>query len=88
MPGSVYYAYDPANGTYWAAATFRSINTLSLSALEAFQNGGDVVMYRKAGAGQWQVQAGASSLTCLAPRFFPAAVLTAWSLPTAPQCQD
>ncbi|HEY6786121.1 MAG TPA: hypothetical protein VI365_02300 [Trebonia sp.] len=88
MPGSVYYAYDRATGTYWAAAGFTPINTLSLSELEAFQNGGDIGMFQKAGAGPWHVQTGASSLTCLAPHFFPVAVLIAWSLPTTPSCKD
>jgi hypothetical protein len=88
VPGSVYYAYDPATDTYWAAASFLPVNTLTLSALEAFQQGGDIAMYQKAGDGSWQVQTGASSLTCLAPNFFPQAVLVAWSLPTVPACTD
>jgi hypothetical protein len=86
MPGSVYYAYDPATSTYWAAANFTPINTLSLSALEAFQNGGDIGMFRKVGAGPWQVQTGASSLTCLGPKYFPQSVFVAWSL--AASCRD
>jgi hypothetical protein len=70
MPGSVYYAYDPATATYWAAAVFTPIKGLSLGALEAFDNGGSIGMFRKAGAGSWQLQTVASSLDCLAPHFF------------------
>jgi hypothetical protein len=88
VPGSVYYAYDPATGTFWAAANFAEVNGLSLKAMETYQNGGDIGMFRKAGAGSWQVQTAASSLDCLAPHFFPKAVLIAWSLPTAPRCID
>jgi hypothetical protein len=87
-PGSVYYAYDPATATYWATADFTPVKGLSPSALEAFEGGGTIGMFRKAGAGSWQMQTGASSLGCLAPRFFPKAVLIAWSLPTAPRCMD
>jgi hypothetical protein len=39
-PGSVYYAYDPATGTFWAAANFHEVNGLSLKAMETYQNGG------------------------------------------------
>ena len=58
----------------------------SLSALEAFQNGGDIAMFRKVGAGRWQVQTGASSLTCLGPKYFQQSVFVAWSL--AASCRD
>ena len=88
FPGSVYYAYDSAADTYWAAANFEPVKGLSPSALETFQSGGDIGMFRKAGAGSWQVQTVASSLRCLGPHFFPTAVLIAWSLPTAPSCID
>jgi hypothetical protein len=86
MPGSVYYAYDPAADTYWAAANFAPVKGLPLSAVEAFEGSGDIGMFRKVGTGSWQMQTVASGLECLAPRFFPKAVLIAWSLPTTPNC--
>lgn len=88
VPGSVYYAYDPATDTDWAAANFLPVNTLPLSALESFDSAGDIGMFRQVGTGAWQVLTGASSLRCLAPHFFPQAVLIAWSLPTSPSCMD
>jgi hypothetical protein len=88
FPGSVYYAYDPAIETFWASADFKPANGLSLTAIEAFEGTGDIGMLRKAGAGSWQMQTAASSLRCLAPHFFPKAVLIVWSLPTAPSCID
>ncbi len=87
VQGSVYYAYDPATDTYWAAAYFMPSSAASPSALGALDNGGRIAMYRKAGAGVWQVQTASTSLTCEAPHFFPQAVLVAWSLPTAPYCR-
>lgn len=82
LRGSVYYAYDPATGTYWALARFAPAST-SLNVQVSFQDGGAVAMYRKAGAGPWQVQTAGVPFVCGYLRFFPQAVLTAWSMPTA-----
>jgi hypothetical protein len=58
---------------------------------QAFCNGGSLGLFQRSGAGPWQVQTASAgignsgdSLTCVAPQFFPAAVLMAWSLPVVP----
>lgn len=89
MPGSVYYAYDPATDTYWALADFAPSSTASLNVQVGFQDGGSYGMYRKAGAGSWQVQQPGFPPICGEAKFFPQAVLMAWSISTSlpPACQ-
>ena len=82
IPGSVYYAYDPATDTYWAEANFLPSRTASLKVLVGFQDGGSVGFYVRAARSGWQVQLGGAPITCTEVRFFPPAVLRAWSLPT------
>jgi hypothetical protein len=84
VPGSVYYAYDPATGTYWALARFGPSPTDSPSVSVSFQDGGSLAFFRKAGTGAWQAQGGGVPALCPELKFFPAKVLKAWSLPTAP----
>lgn len=80
-PGSVHYAYDSASGTYWALAIFAPSKTASPKVQVGFQDGRSVGFFTKAGSGTWQVQTGAVPVVCAALRFFPRAVLRAWSLP-------
>jgi len=82
--GSVYYAYDPATGTYWALATFAPSSTASLNVQVGFQDGGEIGMFRKAGGGAWQAQIGEFPPYCGEVKYFPAAVLTAWSISATP----
>ena len=76
LPGSVYYAYEPATDTYWARATFIS---------GAYPDPGetDVVMFQQPGAGPWIVEGDRSQ--CVQIGWFPQAVLMAWSMPTSLQ---
>lgn len=83
-PGSVHYAYDPATDTYWALANFAPSPTASPKVLVGFQDGLSWGFFSKAGSGPWQAQVGGEPVACLEVRFFPRAVLTAWSLPTDP----
>jgi len=89
MPGSVYYAYDPATDTYWALADFAPSSTASLNVQVGFQDGGSYGMYRKAGAGSWQVEQPGFPPICGEAKFFPQAVLMAWSISMSlpPACQ-
>jgi len=82
VPGSVYYAYDPATDTYWAEVTFAPSATAPQRVLVGFQDGGSVGFYTKVGSGPWRVQTGGAPPRCTEELFFPRAVLTAWSLPT------
>jgi hypothetical protein len=83
LPGSVYYAYDPATDTYWALTEFQPSNAASLNVKVNFQDGGNIGMFQKAGPGSWQVQTPGWPPICSEPLFFPQTVLVAWSLPTS-----
>ncbi len=82
IPGSVYYAYDPATDTYWAEATFQGSRTASLKVLVGFQDGGSTGLFDRAARSGWQVDEGGAPIVCAEVPFFPPAVLMAWSLPT------
>lgn len=83
LPGTVYYAYDPATGTYWALADFELTGGMTIPI---------PMMFQKAGTGLWQFrradfsQNGTQQVapTCSEIQWFPPAVLTGWSMPTAP----
>lgn len=83
VPNSIYYAYDPATGTYWASASYEPLATDSLTVRVGFQDGGSDGLFKKSGNGPWQVTLGGEPLICADLRFFPQAVLKAWSLPTS-----
>jgi hypothetical protein len=83
LPGSVYYAYQPATGTYWAKATWEPANGDSLTVQVGFQDGGSDGFYKKSGNGPWQVILGGEPEVCEELKFFPLQVLAAWSLPTS-----
>ena len=81
-PGSVYGAYDPATYTYWALANFLPSSTAPVKVLLSFQDGASIGLFTRIANGSWQVQSGGEPAICAEVRFFPPAVLTAWSLPT------
>ena len=83
LPGSVYYAYVPATGTYWAKATWEPTSGDSQTVEVGFQDGGSDGFYKKAANGTWQVILGGEPEVCEALKFFPLPVLAAWSLPTS-----
>ncbi|HEY7324790.1 MAG TPA: hypothetical protein VH520_08175 [Streptosporangiaceae bacterium] len=87
--GSVYYAYDPSTGTYWALADFAPSSTASMNVQVGFQDGGSFGMYRKTGSGAWQVEQPGFPEICGEVKFFPPAVLMAWSISSSlpPACQ-
>jgi hypothetical protein len=80
-PGSVYYAFDPATGTYWAQADFAPSSTASAKVLVSFQDGASIGFFTRTGNGSWQVRLGGAPPVCAEALFFPPAVLRAWSLP-------
>lgn len=83
VPGSVYYAYDPATSSYWALADFALSSTASFNAEVSFQDGGDMGLFRQAQGGPWQAQTGSLDPICAEVQFFPADVLAAWSMTTS-----
>jgi hypothetical protein len=83
LPGSVYYAYVPATGTYWAKATWEPASGDTQTVEVGFQDGGSDGFYKRAGNGPWQVILGGEPEVCEELKFFPLPVLAAWSLPTS-----
>jgi hypothetical protein len=84
VPGSVYYAYDAATDIHWALAHFEPSSKAPLNVQVSFQDGAAEAMFRKAGAGSWEVQAASEPDICAYLKFFPLAVLMAWSMSTSP----
>jgi hypothetical protein len=80
-PGSAYYAYDPATGTYWALADFLPSRTAPSNVLVGFQDGASIGLFTRFADGSWQVQLGGEPDVCAEVAFFPPAVLSTWSLP-------
>ena len=83
-PDSVYYAFDPAADTYWAMAVFVATTTAPMNVTVNFQDGGDIGLFSKVGAGSWQVRLGGEPAQCTELTFYPHVVLAAWSMPTSP----
>jgi hypothetical protein len=79
--GSLYYAYDPSAGTYWAMADFDVSANAPQAVLVNLQDGGSTGMFKMTGGGAWQMQLGAVPPVCADGKFFPSAVLAAWALP-------
>jgi hypothetical protein len=80
--GSVYYAYDPSTGTYWAMARFVPSATASQNVLVGFQDGGNIGLFTRTGTGIWQVAMAGEPPLCAELRYFPKSVLTAWAINT------
>jgi hypothetical protein len=80
-PGSVYYAYDPATGAYWALANFLPSLRAPFKVLVGFQDGASIGLFTRIASGSWQVRLAGEPAVCTEVAFFPSAVLTAWSLP-------
>lgn len=83
-PGTLYYAYDPSAGSYWAVATFSATAAASQSmAYVGFQDGGDEAVFMKSATGSWLVESVGLCLTGL-----PVGVATMWGLAASanPMC--
>jgi hypothetical protein len=70
-PNSVYYAFDPAADTYWALAEFAATTSAPLNVTVNFQDGGDIGLFTKVGAGTWQVRIDGIPAECNELKFFP-----------------
>jgi glucose/arabinose dehydrogenase len=79
-PGTLYYAFDPATGTYWAVATFSATKAASqTSAYAGFQDGGNKAVFMRPSSGPWQVKSAGACLSGL-----PVAVATTLALTASP----
>ncbi len=79
-PGTLYYAYDPSAGSYWAVATFSATAAASQSmAYVGFQDGGDEAVFTTSSSGSWLVESVGPCLTGL-----PVGVAALWGLTQSP----
>jgi hypothetical protein len=83
VPGSVYYAYDPATSTYWAQASFEATGKVPLNVQVSFQDGGNIGRFKRVAGGAWQVGTGGIPEVCYALAYFPQPVLATWAMPTS-----
>jgi hypothetical protein len=85
-PGTLYYAYDPSAGSYWAVATFSATTAASQRlAYVGFQDGGAEAVFTKSASGSWLVE---SVGLCLAG--LPVGVAAMWGLAAGanPMCPN
>jgi hypothetical protein len=79
-PRTLYYAFDSATGTYWAAASFSATAVASQTyAFVGFQDGGSSAVFTRSSGQPWRVD---SIGPCL--KGLPAVVATAWGLTESP----
>jgi hypothetical protein len=79
-PGTLFYALDPATGTYWAAATFSATAAASqTSAFVGFQDGGSQAVFMRPTGEPWEVK---SVGPCQAG--LPLTVAAAWAMTADP----
>jgi len=84
-PGSVYYAYAPATGTYWAIANFLPSTTATMQTKVSMQDDGCCgVFTQPSGATSWTFVSGYLGLPC--PGEVPADIMTLWNLQTGTDC--
>lgn len=84
-PGTLYYALDPATGSYWAVATFSATKAASqTSAYVGFQDGGNEAVFMRSSGGPWQVKSVGVCLGGLPAAVAAGLALTASASPMCP----
>jgi hypothetical protein len=84
-PGSVYYAYVPSTGTYWAIANFVPSSTASMQTKVSMQDDGCCgVFTQSSAAASWTFVSGYLGLPC--PGEVPVDVMSVWNLQTGSDC--
>jgi hypothetical protein len=79
-PGTLYYAFDAATGTYWAVATFSATAAASQTvAYVGFQDGGSQAVFMRPSAGSWLVKSVGPCMTGL-----PDDVAAEWGVAASP----
>jgi hypothetical protein len=82
-PTSVYYAYDPATGTYWAMSGFVPSEEASYQVHVSMQDAGAFGWFSQKSGGNWKAHDGSFPPWCHADQFFPSGVLAVWSIAPA-----
>jgi hypothetical protein len=84
-PGSVYYAYVPLTGTYWATASFLPAATASEQTKVSMQDDGCCGVFdHSSGATEWNFVTGYLGEPC--PGSVPANVMTLWNRQYGSDC--
>jgi hypothetical protein len=85
-PGTVYFAFDPTTGIYWALASFSPTPSASTQTQVALQDGGNIGIFtRKAGAA-WKMLSTGSVPFCVSRTAIPAGVIAVWGLSDPSGC--
>jgi hypothetical protein len=79
-PDSVYYAYDPSSGTYWAMSGFVPSQEASSQVHVSMQDAGAFGWFSQKSGGNWKAHDGSFPPWCHADQFFPSGVLAVWSI--------
>ncbi len=82
-PNSVYYAYDPSSGTYWAMSGFVPSQEASYQVHVSMQDAGAFGWFSQKSGGNWRARNGSFPPWCHADQFFPSGVLAVWSISAA-----
>lgn len=82
-PNSVYYAFDPASGTYWAMSEFVASQEASQQVHVDMQDAGAFGWFSQKSGANWKVRIGSFPTWCHADQFFPGGVLAAWAISAA-----
>jgi hypothetical protein len=82
-PSSVYYAYDPSSGTYWAMSGFVPSQEASYQVHVSMQDAGAFGWFSQKSGGNWKARNGSFPPWCHANQFFPSGVLAVWSISAA-----
>ncbi len=85
QPGTLYYAYLPSTGTYWALAHFGITAAAPFRTGVDMQDGGDVGVFNRRAGGSWRMTLGGEPFPC--PGEIPDAVMTAWGLTPSGACE-
>ncbi|MGD0881307.1 MAG: hypothetical protein ABSB09_07055 [Acidimicrobiales bacterium] len=83
--GTLYYAYLPSTGTYWALAHFGITPAAPIQTGVDMQDGGDVGVFRRQTGGEWTMTVGGEPFPC--PGQIPDAVMSVWGLTPSGACE-
>ena len=85
-PGTVYFAYVPSTGTYWALASFLPTSSASQQTLVGLQDGGRTGIFTRASGGSWTMVSVGSAPFCPSRTAIPEPVRAAWGLNDPAAC--
>ena len=84
VAGTLYYAYVPASGSYWAIAQFEPSAQATFQTKVNMQDGGNIGVFMRRAGTPWHVALGGIPFPC--PGAIPQNVLALWSISYAQNC--